>query len=256
MEVDRTYENEWSPVIEDFAKKIANRNGAFQWLHTETANSYTNINKVWSIIIASLMIIFGSSGIPGIVGNQIFALTLTMQVLTIVLGVVTIIQTIVSLDNVSTSHTDTARSNSDLFLFILKELAEKNHKLRIRGDRFAHMIVEKDTWIKQQAPPIPARIVKKYYKRFIKNAVPYDSLFGDDQILKINDEILQHRHHEKSLVRILGQSAKMEEPLVEDVSLEDKIKVHNENNKRIKYIRHVPRLESVDITALERFANE
>jgi len=158
--------NEWSVEKETFLKKIADKNGALVWLHNRTATSYTLGNKIWSIAAGVSIMLFGVGGITGLAGFESSSTVLAFQIVTIIAGIVTIVQSIVGLDGMADNHNDAALRNSEVFLAILKELGEKNVLLRIRGDRFIHMMLEKDAFVKAQELRVPAYIVKKYYKKF------------------------------------------------------------------------------------------
>jgi hypothetical protein len=266
--MDDTYDifeedsNEWDIDKAKFLKKIADKNGALVWLHNKSASNYTIIQKVWTIIVAVCIIIFGAGGITGIAGVDNVGMVLGFQIVIIVAGGVSIVQTIIGLDGMADNHNDAAIRNSEIFLFILKELGEKNVLLRIRGDRFVHMMLEKDTFVKSQEPPIPARIVRKYYKKFGNHAVPYDHLFGNDELLKIDDSLLRDRKHEVSIVRQLAQTtrnvAEMESVDTEE-SLNTKLKEHDKkalDRKGIKFKRKVPALSSHEMSVLAKYMNE
>jgi len=249
--------NEWDISKERYLKKIADYNGAFVWMHNKTASSYTILNKVWSIIVAVGIMLFGVGGITGLAGFESPATVLTFQILTIIAGVVSIVQSIVGLDGMADNHNDAAIRNSEVFLSILKELGEKNVLLRIRGDRFIHMMIEKDTIVKSQSPRIPSRIVKKYYNKFGKHAVRYDMLFGNNELLKIDKSLLVNRQHEHSLVKMLDKVDDVANDTEE--SLKSKIKEHDKNEldkTGVKIKRKAPALSALEMSNLEKYLNE
>ncbi len=240
--------NGWNVEKEEFLKKIANRNAALVWMHNHASNRYIIINKVWSFIVAVMIIIFSGAGIPATVGNNIDALGLSMQILTIVAGIVTIAQTIIDLDSIASNHTDAATQCSDLWMFILKELRETKYELRIPGDRFVHMIVEKDSYIKNGTPDIPRAQIRKYYKAFQAKAIPYDDLFGAE-LMNINEslQLFKSREHDKSIVQnIMNVSRKMSND--DGSTLEEKLKEH-----KTKYVHKVPALTKEQLANLENY---
>jgi hypothetical protein len=248
--------NEWDVEKEKYLTKIADKNGALVWLHNKTASHYTVINKFWSIIGGVSIMLFGAGGITGLTGfDSGGGVVLGFQIATIIAGIVTIIQSIVGLDGMADNHNDAALRNSGVFLDILKELGEKNILLRIRGDRFIHMMVEKDTFVKAQEIRIPAHIVKKYYKKFGKNAVKYDNLFGNDELLKIDESFLLARTHEASLVEIVTNIP--DDNNESEESLHEKLKEHDENEgkKFGKFKRKAPPVSSADMAKLELYLN-
>lgn len=264
-EITNTDLNEWSPKKEEFLRKIADKHGALVWMNGQTENSYLWINKIWSIIIAVFIIICGGGGLPSVIGDTIPSLSITMDCLTMFAGGVSIVQSIIGLDTLAKDHGDAATRNSELYLFILKELGEKNFKLRIRGDRFLHMVIEKDTLVKNRALPIPARIVRKYYRKFGETAIPYKELFQEDELLKIDDDLLMERKHEKSVTRLIEHSLKIpKEPPSQmgDESLNNMLKDHNVREKEKapprgnRYIRPVPNLDPRELALLEKYLSD
>jgi len=248
--------NEWDPSKEKFLTRIADKNGALVWLHNKTAANYTFTNKVWSIIGGIAIMLFGVGGITGLSGFDSSGVVLGFQIVTILAGIVTIIQSVVGLDGMADNHNDAAMRNSEVFLAILKELGEKNVLLRIRGDRFIHMMVEKDTYVKAQELKIPANIVKKYYKKFGKHAIKYDNLFGNDELLKIDKSFLLERNHEASLVKIVTNIPD-DDNNESDESLHEKLKDHDEKEgkKFGKVKRKAPPVSRSDMAKLELYLN-
>lgn len=249
--------NGWSKDKDDYLKRIANRHGALVWMHNHAASHYILINKIWSIVIAVLIIGFGAGGIPSILtpsDNVIPTLTLSMQILTIIAGIISIVQTIVALDNVAGNHTDAAIKSSDLYMFILKELKEVRLDLRIEGNRFIHMIIEKDSAIKNNSYAIPKFQVRIYYNYFGVKAIPYDQLFEENELMQI-DENLAHlrfdRAHDASIVNniMLRVSHQSPNEFLDD-SLENKIQNH-----KAKYVRKVPALSKQQMDNLENYLN-
>lgn len=258
--------NGWSEEKEEFLKRIANRNGALIWMHNNSSIYYSRIDKVWSIIVACCFMVFGAGGIPdavntncttdgigtSVVGNLAFAL----GILTIVFGVLSVVQVIVGLDNVSSSHSDAATRNTEVYLSILKEIKVDNCMLRIRGDRFVHMIVEQNSRNKTQAPSIPACQVKRYYKKFGKKAIPYEELFGEDELLQIDDSFRHMREREASVVSMMLHESKkntvgLDEP-ISDEALDEQLKDHGKGQK---FRRVVPTLDSSQLADLEKYLN-
>jgi len=258
--------NGWSIDKENYLKHIADRNGALVWMHNHAATRYVIVNKVWSIIIAVFIIACSAISIPGIVipttisnttetsvDNNIPALSLSMQILTIIAGIISIIQIIVALDNVAGNHTDAASKCSDLYMLILKELKELRLNLRIDGNRFIHMVIEKDSAIKNNSPTVPQFQVRKYYKHFGAKAIPYDILFEENELLQIDESLrsLTHdRAHDESIVNNLVMRATQKSISINDVSLEDKIQSH-----KTKYVRKVPALSKHQMDSLENYLN-
>lgn len=263
--------NGWSKEKEEYLKHIANRNGALVWMHNRAATRYILINKIWSIVIAVFIIGFGAGGIPGIlttpdsstttngnstittVDNVIPTLSLSMQILTIIAGIISIIQTIIALDNVASNHTDAASKSSDLYLFILKELRELKLELRIEGNRFIHMVIEKDSAIKNNSPNVPQHQVRNYYKHFGVKAIPYDKLFEENELLMIDDNLRQLRHdraHDASIVSNIMMRASCKDTQDHE-PLENKIQNH-----KTKYVRKVPALSKHQVENLENYLNE
>lgn len=264
--------NGWSKEKTEYLKHIANRNGALVWMHNHAATHYIIVNKVWSIVVAVFIIAFGAGGISGIlipqqpttttignttvtnVDNIIPGLTLSMQILTIIAGIISIIQTIVALDNIAGNHTDAASKSSELYLFILKELRERRLELRIDGNRFIHMAIEKDSAIKNSSPTVPKFEVRKYYNHFGAKAIPYDKLFEENELLQIDESLRQIRHdraHDESIVNNIIMRASTRSTPVDDDSLEDKIQNH-----KTKYVRKVPALSKHQMENLENYLNE
>jgi len=262
--------NGWSKDKEDYLKHIADRNGALVWMHNHAATRYIIINKVWSIIIAIFIIACSAISIPGIVippidGNSTidgnltetpvhhYALSLSMQILTIIAGIVSIIQIIVALDNIAGNHTDAASKCADLYMLILKEIKEQRLNLRIDSNRFIHMIIEKDSAIKNNSPNVPQFQVRKYYKHFGPKAIPYDILFQENELLQIDESLKQLRHdraHDESIVNNLMMRATKKSTSITDDLLEDKIQNH-----KTKYVRKVPALNKHQMDNLENYLN-
>jgi hypothetical protein len=253
--------NEWTEDIEQYVRKIANRNGAMQWMHNKTADSYNFGNKIWSIIVGILIAACGSSGIPTIITDNIAA-TLAFQGVTIAAGIVVIVQALVALGELASEHQDAGTRNSEQFLFILKELQEPTYKLRIRGTRFLHMVLEQEVAIKNKEIHIPSRHVKQYYRKFGKKAVPYNELFGEDDVMHIDDNMLKTRSHENSIVnQIMAQSIELrrtqqlhgrQEPLLDD--LDEQLKEHDQKHTT-KYKRNVPPPHADHLRIIENYLN-
>jgi len=267
---DSDTKNGWNSAKEEYLKRIANRNGALVWMHNSSSKFYSNADKVWSIIIACCFIVFGAGGIPGTVNiggnttstnegigsNSIANLSLALGILTIIFGILSVVQVIVGLDAISSSHSDAATRNTELYLGILKELRVENVRLRIRGDRFVHMVVEQQSRNNAQAPSIPTFQVRKYFRYFGQKAIPYEELFGEDELLRIDDNLRHMREHEASVVSlVLAESRKntnnVETHLDED-SLDDKLRVHGKGQK---IRRAVPTLDSTQLADLEKYLN-
>ena len=250
--------NQWNSEIEQLATKIANKNGAMQWLHNKTSESYTFGNKIWTIVMGTLISVCGGSGIPTIITDVPVA-TLIFQGFTIFAGIVIILQAIIALDALAATHQDAATRNSEQFLFILKELKEPNYNLRIRGTRFLHMVLEREVAIKNREVHIPSRQVRMYYNKFGTKAVPYNELFGDEDVMHIDDNMLRLRTHEVSIVnKVMAQSQKLrrtqqigvpQEPLLED-DLEERLKLHDQ---KLKYKRNVPPPNAYQLGIIENY---
>lgn len=252
--------NEWNLDIEEYAKKVANKNGAMQWLHNETAESYNLENKIWSLIIGILIAVCGGGGIPTIIADIPDA-ALAFQGVTIAAGIITVIQALVALGELALEHQDASTRNSEQFLFILKELKEPNYRLRVRGTRFMHMLLEREVAIKNKEVHIPSRYIRKYYKQFGTKAVPYNELFGDEDVLHIDNNLLKARAHELSIVnRVVAQTAELrrtnqlsirQEPLLED-NLEEHLKSHDQ---KPKYKRTIPSPDADQLRIIENYLN-
>lgn len=241
------YENEWTPEIELFASRVANRNGAMQWLHNRTYESYMYANKVWTILMGILIFICGGSGIPTVIVD-VPAATYVFQGVTMATGAVIVIQGFVALGELAAAHQDAGTRNSEQFLFIAKELKEPNFWLRVRGTRFLHMILEREVAIKNKEVHIPARQVRKYYRQFGSKAVPYSELFGEGDVMHIDDDLIKLRAREASVVnKVMAQSTELRrsqqmqavpvEPLLDD-ELEEQLRLHD--NQKLRYKRNVP----------------
>lgn len=246
--------NEWTDDIEREVKRIANKNGAMQWLHNKTVEAYTLGNKIWSIVTGILIAACGGSGIPTIIIG-IPAASIVFQSITIVAGLVIIIQAIVALNDLASTHQDAATRNSEQFLIILKELSEPNYNLRIRGTRFLHMVLEREASIKNKEVHIPSRIIRKYYLQFGAKSIPYNELFGSEDILYINDNMLKARSHEVSLVNNLRQTKSAipasPEPLLED-NLEELLEKHDRQEPK-RYRRHAPPPGADELRIIENY---
>lgn len=263
--------NGWSKEKDDYLKQIANRNGALVWMHNHAATHYIIVNKIWSIVIAIFIIACSAISIPSIVipppsttitdgnstvttvDNVIPVLSLSMQILTIIACIISIIQTIVALDNVAGNHTDAASKSSDLYLFILKELRERRLELRIDGNRFVHIVIEKDSAIKNNSPNVPQFQVRKYYKYFGAKAIPYDKLFEENELLQIDESLKELKHdraHAESIVNNIIMRATNRSNPINDDALEDKIQSH-----KTKYVRKVPALSKHQMDNLENYLN-
>lgn len=261
-DVNEEYSNEWTLEIEQCVKKIANRNGAMQWLHNKTAESYNLGNKIWSIVMGALIAACGGSGIPTITADVPVA-TLIFQGFTILAGIIVIIQALIALGELAATHQDAATRNSEQFLFILKELKETNYWLRIRGTRFFHMVLEREVAIKNKEVYIPSRQVRKYYEQFGAKAVPYSELFGDEDVMHIDDDMLRVRSHELSIVnqvvahsnelRRTQQTRVRQEPLLED-DLEEQLKYHDHKQTK-NYKRNVPPPDADQLRIVENYLN-
>lgn len=249
--------NEWTNDIEDYLKKIANKNGAMQWMHNNTAESYNLINKIWSILIGTLIAACGSSGISTVIVD-VEAASLVFQGLTIAAGIVVIIQALIALGELAATHYDASTRNSEQFLLIRKELSQPNYKLRIRGIRFLHMVLERETTIKNKEVHIPSRIVRKYYNHFGAKAVPYNELFGDEDVMHIDDDMLITRTHETSIVnKVVAHMNELRrtqlvhanpEPLLD--GLEEQLKSHDNN---YKFKRSVPPPDEDELRIVEKY---
>jgi hypothetical protein len=186
--------NEWSKKKKKFCKELANKRGAYVWLYNSTSKQYSLISTVFGICAATFVGILGILGIindtviqPNHPNGNINTFGLVVSILVAATAIVSGIKQYTSLDDRAKKHKHLAGKSSGLFLDIRKELA-KNPERRMPANKFIHKKLEDDIDLINELLHVPRRIVRKYYQRFGKRAIKYEILFGERDLLMIEED--------------------------------------------------------------------
>jgi len=186
--------NEWNKKKEKFCKELANKCGVYVWLHLTTSKQYSFVSTLFGICAAAAVGILGILGIindtvvqPSHPIDTINIFGLVVSILVACAGLAEGIKLFTSLDDRAKKHKHEAGKRSALFLDIRKEL-KKDAMRRMPANKFIHKKLEDDVDLQNKLVHIPRRIVRKYYKRFGERAIKYEILFGERDLLMIEED--------------------------------------------------------------------
>lgn len=180
----------WTKNNENVCIDIVNRSEAFVWLLNETATYYDRLNTIFNLIIVIGTYLFGSSGIPTLfiesktVDLRYF--NLVIQISVIIIGIISTILKPLNFGGKSSNYNIASFRYSILVRDIKKEL-NKNKSDRNNFNTFYEKIGNEEAELKHDYMIIPEMILKKYYKKFGKNAISYGDLFSDKIIISQSD---------------------------------------------------------------------
>ena len=265
-------DNDWNDENEKYCKRMANSRGAFVWLHSKSSSYYYSWNKVLSVVVLILSGVFAAViTISDVIPNwsDSWKIVVAFACITVAANVFGVVVEAIGLDAKSVSHSKASGKSTTLFMRISKEM-KKTRAMRVPAIKFIHSVMEEDSVLRNQTSHIPGRVLRKYYAKFGDSAIEYDILFGDDELLKIEEEIekteedysdedreieivnraivrMTHGIHLKS--RIVLPKPEPEQPR----DLETCLKEHD---KKVKFKRSPPELSNQQMFDLERYLNE
>ena len=254
--------NEWTPEREKYCKQLANSRGAFVWLHNRSSKYYYILNKVFSVLVAVFSGVFAAGiTIADVIPDWSdgWKLVVSFASITFAACIFGIVLQALELDTKSVNHGEASGKSTALFIRISKEI-EKPITKRASAIKFIHSIIEEDILLRSQMRHIPAYCLRRYYKRFGQNAIAYNILFSDHELLKIKEEL--HTNDEidivnKAMLRMThGIHVESHTTLVvrpHEESLEECLKEHD---KKEKSRRIPPALSEQQLFDLEKYLDD
>jgi hypothetical protein len=179
----RKLKNGWSPDAEKKCKHVAQRRGAFVWLHNKTARQHEHTNNQFDMAVKILLYVIGAGGIISVFFNStnVKWISFIFGLLTSMVGIVKTVHSSMKLTGKIRSQSHASAQNNDLFTEIRQELV-KPRPVRVPYYKFYSRILEKESKIDQIVPTIPDLVLIKYYNKFGSSALPHDKLLGDFDI--------------------------------------------------------------------------
>lgn len=254
--------NEWTIEREKYCKQLANSRGAFVWLHNRSSKYYYILNKVFSVLIAIFSGVFAAGiTIASVIPNwtDSWKVVVVFAGLTFIACVFEIVLQALELDTKSVNHSEASGKSTALFIRISREI-EKPRIKRASAIKFIHSVIEEDSNLRTQMRHIPVYCLRKYYARFGKNAIPYEVLFSDHELLKIKEDLKSGDEIEvvnKAMMRMThGIHVESHTTLVvhpPEESLEICLKEHD---KQSKFRRSPPALSTQQLFDLEKYLDD
>jgi hypothetical protein len=274
-------DNEWTDEREKYCKRLANSRGAFVWLHSKSSRYYYIWNKVLSVIVLIASGVFAaiitiSDVIPD--WPDSWKVIVAFACITVAANAFGVIVEAIGLDGKSVDHSKASGKSTTLFMRISKEI-QKPRERRVPAIKFIHSVMEEDSVLRNQSSHIPGHVLRKYYAKFDKSAIEYDILFGEDELLKIEEEMkdrfddsangdkeleivnramlrMTHGIHVESYTTLRRPSrtesvTEAPRPATPREDLEAKLKQHDKKHKRVP-----PELSKQQLFDLEKYLND
>lgn len=259
-------DNEWNDEREKYCRQLANSRGAFVWLHSKSSKYYYFLNKLFAVLVAIGSGVFSSvvtvvEAIPN--WDDSWKVSVSFGSITVILCILGVVLQIIELDTKSVNHSEASGKSTALFIRISKEIKKPREK-RAHAIKFINGLIEEDILLRNQMLHIPSYCLRKYYARFGNSAIAYNVLFGNNDLLKIEDEtknideieiinraILRMTHgiHVKSQIKLVEHPNN--EPKPDD--LESCLKEHD---KKSKTKRTPPELSGQQLYDLEKYLDD
>jgi hypothetical protein len=294
VEIPLNSDNEWTDERVKYCKRLANSRGAFVWLHSKSSRYYYIWNKALMVIVA---VASGAFGAAITIADTIpdwpdsWKVVVAFACITVAAGAFGTILQALMLDTKSVNHSKASGKSTTLFMRISKEIQKASH-MRVGAIKFIHSVMEEDSILRNQTSHIPGHVLRKYYRKFGKSAIEYNVLFGDDELLKIEEEIndsysdegreieivnqamirMTHGIHLKSRIKLrkpardvsiaaMGEpqaACAVQEDTVESIEEmpEDLEELLKEHDKKVKFKRTPPDLSTQQLYDLEKYLNE
>ncbi len=249
-------DNEWTDEREKYCKQLANSRGAFVWLHNRSSKYYYILNKVFSIIVTIFTGVFAAGiTIVDVIPkwSDSWKIVVSFAVVTFAACVFGVILQALELDAKSVNHSESSGKSTALFIRISREVQKPRTK-RVSAIKFLHNVIEEDSILRSQMRHIPSYCLRRYYKRFGQNAIAYDVLFSNNEIMHIKDTNDEMEVVSKAMLRMThGIHVESHTTLVARPPLETCLKEHD---KKEKFQRTPPELSTQELYDLEKYLDE